>query len=174
MFNPQFNDVWLWMRNVSIIYPCKLIYLERSLDPHFAECKTSNKLIWVFWKIRNCLFQFCIRRPTFFFYRRKLSALFCCRGRIEIKYLFSWLLQNNLLSVEMLFEIQKPRLTPRLFLFQKFLYLGGYSATKRITRALKKKKKRNSGLKRKYKSVHSVELFSHRKENLLCKSLNYG
>ena len=40
---------------------------------------------------------------------------FCCRGRIEIKYLFSWLLQNNLLGVEMLFEIQKPRLTPRLF-----------------------------------------------------------
>ena len=30
-----------------------------------------------------------------------------CRGRIEIKYLLLWLLQNNLLGVEM-FEIQKP------------------------------------------------------------------
>ena len=40
----------------------------------------------------------------------KQSALFCCHGRIELKYLFSWLLQNNLLGVKMLFEIQKPRL----------------------------------------------------------------
>ena len=57
--------------------------------------------------------------PTSFFYREKWSTLFCCRGRIEIKslYLFSWLLQNNLLGVEMLFEIQKPRLTPRLYYF---------------------------------------------------------
>ena len=39
------------------------------------------------------------------------SELFCCRGRIEIKYLLSCLLQNNLLGVEMLFEIQKPRLS---------------------------------------------------------------
>ena len=35
---------------------------------------------------------------------------FCGRGRIEIKYLFSCLLQNNLIVVEMLFETQKPRL----------------------------------------------------------------
>ena len=48
--------------------------------------------------------------PTSFFYRGKLSTLFCCRGRIEKKDLCSWLLQNNLLGVEMLFEIQKPRL----------------------------------------------------------------
>ena len=37
-------------------------------------------------------------RPTSF-YRGKWSALFCCRGRIGIKYLFSWLLQKNLLIV---------------------------------------------------------------------------
>ena len=36
--------------------------------------------------------------PTLFFYRGKRTALFCCRGRIEIKCLFSWLLQNNLLK----------------------------------------------------------------------------
>ena len=69
--------------------------------------------------------------PTSFFYRGKRSTLFCCRGRIEIKYryLLSWLLQNNLLGVEMLFEIQ--------FLFKTtFLHLGGYSATNTITRAL--------------------------------------
>ena len=49
---------------------------------------------------------------TTFFYRGKLSALFCFRGRIEIKHLFSWLMQNNLLGVEIFFEIQKPMLTP--------------------------------------------------------------
>ena len=40
----------------------------------------------------------------------KDQFFFCCRGKIEIKYmyLFTWLLQNNLLGVEMLFEIQKP------------------------------------------------------------------
>ena len=44
--------------------------------------------------------------------RKKRSALFCCCGRIEIKYryLFSWLLQNNFVGVKMLFEIQKPQL----------------------------------------------------------------
>ena len=57
--------------------------------------------------------------PTPFFYREKRSALFCCRIRIEKKNLFSCLLQNNLLGVEMLFEIQKPRLTPRLFYFKQ-------------------------------------------------------
>ena len=36
---------------------------------------------------------------------------------IDIK--FSLLLQNNLLSVKMLFEIQKPQLTPRLFFFKQ-------------------------------------------------------
>ena len=65
------------------------------------------------------------------------SALFCCHGRIEIKYLFSWLLQNNFLGVEMLFEIQKPRLTPWFFLFQTtFLHLGGYFVTNTKTRSL--------------------------------------
>ena len=44
---------------------------------------------------------------------------FCCCCKIEIKYLFSWLLQNNLLGVEMLHELQKPRLTPRLFYFKQ-------------------------------------------------------
>ena len=35
--------------------------------------------------------------------------------------MFSWLLQNNLLDVEMLLEIQKPRVTPlRLYLEQHF------------------------------------------------------
>ena len=58
-------------------------------------------------------------RPTSFFYIGKHSALFCCPGRIEIKYLFLWLLQNNLLGVEMLFEILKYRLTPRFFYFQQ-------------------------------------------------------
>ena len=48
---------------------------------------------------------------TSFFYRGKQSVPFCCCGRIEIKYLFSRLLQNNLISVKMLFEIHK------LFLF---------------------------------------------------------
>ena len=57
----------------------------------------------------------------------------CCRGRIEIKYLFSWLLQNNLIGVEMLFEIQNAS----AFLFKTtFLHLGGYFATNTITRAL--------------------------------------
>ena len=75
--------------------------------------------------------------PNSFFYKGKRSALFCCSGRLEIKYLFSWLLQNNLLGVEMLFEIQKPRLTPRFFYFkQHFIHLGGYSATNTITRPL--------------------------------------
>ena len=37
----------------------------------------------------------------------KDQFFFCCRGKIEIKYLFTWLLQNNLLGVEMFFEIQK-------------------------------------------------------------------
>ena len=64
--------------------------------------------------------------PTSFFYRGKRSTLFCCRGRIEIEYLFRWLLQNNLLGVEMLFEIQKPRLTPRLF------YLKQYFSTSEV------------------------------------------
>ena len=41
---------------------------------------------------------------------------------VEIKYLFSWLLQNNLFGVEMLFEIQKPR--------------RGYSARNTIRRIL--------------------------------------
>ena len=49
----------------------------------------------------------------------RILALFRCRGRIEIKYLFSWLLQNNLLGVNMLFVIQKPRLTPLLFYFKQ-------------------------------------------------------
>ena len=52
--------------------------------------------------------------PTSFFYREKRSALFCWRGRIEIKYLLSWLLQNNLLGVEILFEIET-----RLFYFKQ-------------------------------------------------------
>lgn len=52
-----------------------------------------------------------------FFYRGKRSALFCCSGRIETKYLFTWLLQNNLLSIEMLFKKQKPLLTSQLFYF---------------------------------------------------------
>ena len=43
--------------------------------------------------------------PNLFFYRRKLSALFYCCGKIHIKNLFSWNLQNNLLCVEMLFKI---------------------------------------------------------------------
>ena len=38
------------------------------------------------------------------------DQLYFVYGRIEIKYLFSWLLQNNLLGVKMLFEIQKSRL----------------------------------------------------------------
>ena len=106
-------------------------------------CEMQNKLIWVFWKIRNCLFQFCIRRPTSFFYRRKRSALFCCRGRIEIMYLFSWLLQNNLLSVDRnVVWNTEASANASAYLFQiTFLHLGGYSATKRITRAVKKKKK---------------------------------
>ena len=49
------------------------------------------------------------------------AALFCCRGRIEIKYLLTWLLQNNLFGVEMFFEFQTP-----------FLHLEGYSATNTI------------------------------------------
>ena len=72
-------------------------------------CEMQNKLIWVFWKIRNCLFQFCIRRPTSFFYRRKRSALFWCPGRIEIMYLFSWLLQNNRLGLSISNNISPPR-----------------------------------------------------------------
>ena len=98
-------------------------------------CEMQNKLFWVFWTIRNCMFQFCIRRPTSFFYRRKRSALFWCRGRIEIMYLFSWLLQNNLLSVDrnVVWNTEASA-----YLFQTtFLHLGGYSATKGITRALK-------------------------------------
>ena len=46
---------------------------------------------------------------------KKRLKLLCCRGRIEIKNFFSWLLQNKLLGVEMLFEIQKSRLKPRIF-----------------------------------------------------------
>ena len=57
-------------------------------------------------------------QPTSLFYGGKRSALFCCHGRIEIKYLFLWLLQNNLLGVEMLFEIQKPQ----LFCFKQHSY----------------------------------------------------
>ena len=49
-------------------------------------------------------------RPTLFFYRGKQSGLFCCRGRIEIKYLFLWLLQDNLLLVKKLYETLKPGL----------------------------------------------------------------
>ena len=52
---------------------------------------------------------------TLFFYGVKR----CCRGRIEIKYMFSWLLQNNLFGVEMLFEIQKPQQMPRNFYFKQ-------------------------------------------------------
>ena len=50
--------------------------------------------------------------------RSCLEALFCCRGRIEIKNLFSWLLKNNLRGVEIFFEIQKPR----LFYFKDFFF----------------------------------------------------
>ena len=39
----------------------------------------------------------------------------------EIKYLFSWLLQNDLQGGEILFEIQKARLTPQLFYFKQHL-----------------------------------------------------
>ena len=54
---------------------------------------------------------------------------FCCRGRIEIKYLFSWLLQNNLPSVDMLFLNSKALANTSALLFQTtFLYLRGYSA----------------------------------------------
>ena len=49
-------------------------------------------------------------RPTLFFYRGKQSALFCCRGRIEIKYLFLWLLQDSLLLFKKLYETLKPGL----------------------------------------------------------------
>ena len=60
------------------------------------------------------------------FYIGKRSALFCCRGRLEMKYmyLFSWMLKNNLLRVEMLFEI--PLANASSFLFQTtLLHLGG-------------------------------------------------
>ena len=68
---------------------------------------------------------------------RKTINFICCRGRLEIKcmYLFSWMLGNNLLRVEMLFEISLTNASS--FLFQTtFLHLGGYSATIAITRAL--------------------------------------
>ena len=45
-------------------------------------------------------------RPTLFIFKGKRSI----RDRIEIKYLFSWLLLYNLLGVELLFQIQKPHL----------------------------------------------------------------
>ena len=72
--------------------------------------------------------------PTSFSYRGKRSALFCCRGRIEIKYSFLWLLQNYLHGVDM-FEIKKPY--AEAFVFETtFRHRGGYSATTPITRAL--------------------------------------
>ena len=69
-------------------------------------------------------------RFTSLFQWRKWSALFCCRGRIEIKYLFSWLLRNNLLGVEMMLELQKADLFETTF-----LHLRGYSATNTKPRA---------------------------------------
>ena len=78
-----------------------------------------------------------IDSPTSFFYREKRSALFWCRGRIEIKYLFSWLLQNNLFGVENVVWNTKASANASAILFQAiFLDLGGYSATNTITRAL--------------------------------------
>ena len=50
---------------------------------------------------------------TWFFYRGKRSTLFCYRGRIEIKYFFPCLFQNNLLGVEMVFETQNNTYPPR-------------------------------------------------------------
>ena len=55
---------------------------------------------------------------------RKTNSSICCRGRIEIKYLLLCLLQNNLLGVEVLFEIQKTLANALAFLFQTtFLHL---------------------------------------------------
>ena len=76
-------------------------------------------------------------RPTSFFYRGKRSARFCCSGRIEIKYLFSCLLQNNFLGVEMVFELQKPR----------FFYFNSISSTRRLTYTAINTKTRASFLK---------------------------
>ena len=58
-------------------------------------------------------------KPIPFQKENQTSAFLKSQGRIEIKHLFSWLLQNNLLGVKVLFEIQKLRLTPRLFYFQQ-------------------------------------------------------
>ena len=54
------------------------------------------------------------------------SALFYWLSKIEIKYLSSWLLQNNFLGVQMLFEIEKPRLKPLFF------YLNNISPPQRL------------------------------------------
>ena len=54
------------------------------------------------------------------------SAPFCWLGKIEIKYLFSKLMQNNLFGVKMLFEIQKLQLNPLFF------YLNNISPPQRL------------------------------------------
>ena len=69
-------------------------------------------------------------RPTYRFYRGENNRFY-----LDVwKYLFSWLL-HNLLVVEMLFHIQKLRLTLRLFYFKQH-----FSTSERIinrkTRAL--------------------------------------
>ena len=70
-----------------------------------------------------------VYRPTSFFFRWKRSALFCCPGRIEIKYLFSWLLHR----CRNVFWNTKALTDASGFFFSN---LGGYSATNTRTRAL--------------------------------------
>ena len=70
-------------------------------------------------------------QPTSFFYGGKQSALFCCHGRIEMRFL--WLLQNWPLRWRNIVWNRKAG----AFVFQRtFLHLGGYSATNTKMRAL--------------------------------------
>ena len=111
MMQTYFTVMTLNLYNSVIIWVCyaKTVVriLTKSARPEGAQQGTAFSAVLY----KNYVTDW----PTSFFCGGKRSALFCCRGRIEIKYLFSWLLQNNILGVEVLFEIQKPRLTPQLF-----------------------------------------------------------
>ena len=67
---------------------------------------------------------------------KKNDQLSCCRRRIEMKYLFSWLLQNNLLWCRNDVWNTKASANALAFLFQTtFHHLRGYSATNTKMRA---------------------------------------
>ena len=100
---------------ILLIYRTNSFTLDLKNKTYFYAKR--EPIVCILQIIRLLSLQFCLRM-TLQIYGGKRSALFCCHGRIEIKYLFLWLLQNNLLDVEMLFEIQKPQ----LFCFKQHSY----------------------------------------------------